>query len=331
MRPETPAEQNNAARVATIALLVATLLWGCGFTWAKVAGETVNRILGTSGSPLGPVWVLAMRFFAAGILWFIVFPDSRRGWNRSVAWRTIALGAMLSIGMVVQHIGLDRTSEAVSAFLTSLTILFVPVLMSFIARPPAGVVWGGVALAGVGVYLMTGASGGTFGLGEALGLACAVAYSIDIIMVNYLVKPGEATKITGGQFLVVGFITLVTTLLLPRGAESLSPGRIVELFSVPQISVNVALMAVFVSMGAFGLQFRFQPHIDPTRAALLYLMEPIFASMYAWIVAGRGLTRTEMLGAGLILAANLMVEALQARKRRQERGFELVDAPPIID
>src|SRR5436305_13228448 len=63
-------EPNHSApreRAATIALLVATLFWGCGFTWAKEAGAAVNARCGLpQGAPLGPVWLLAIRFACAG-------------------------------------------------------------------------------------------------------------------------------------------------------------------------------------------------------------------------------------------------------------------------
>ena len=82
--------------------------------------------------------------------------------------RSIVLGAMLSCGMIVQHLGLDRTSEAVSAFLTSLTILFVPLILTLALRkPPAPVMWLGVVIATAGVWLMTGAAPSGFGVGEA--------------------------------------------------------------------------------------------------------------------------------------------------------------------
>jgi hypothetical protein len=58
----------------------------------------------------------------------------------------------------------------------------------------------------------------------------------------------------------------------------------------PGVGMNLALMILFVTIGAFGLQTFFQPYIDPTRAALLYLVEPIFAALYPWIVHGKGLT-----------------------------------------
>src|SRR5258706_10998218 len=79
-------------------LLLATFFWGCGFTWAKRAGEEVNLLSGAGpGAPLGPVWVLAIRFFAAGVLWLIVFPQSRRGWDRWLIGRSFALGSTLTL------------------------------------------------------------------------------------------------------------------------------------------------------------------------------------------------------------------------------------------
>jgi drug/metabolite transporter (DMT)-like permease len=329
----------STARSATIALVIATALWGSGFTWAKTAGETVNHLAGVgNGAPLGPIWVLAGRFFIAAVLWLALFRDARRGWDLQVVWRSIVLGVLLSIGMIVQHLGLDRTSEAVSAFLTSLTILFVPLMMMIVLRrPPAGVMWAGVVVAGLGVWLLTGASASTFGLGELLGLACAVSYSVDIIAVNALVRPGDAARVTAGQFLVVGIIAAITCLFLPAGGSSLAPARVVDLMSHRAIGLNVTLLAVLASCGAFGLQFRFQPALDPTRAALLYLLEPIFACIVAGFLTGRWLDTKGTIGAVMILLANVLVELLQARRRSAgDADATITDAgagagPAIVD
>jgi drug/metabolite transporter (DMT)-like permease len=309
-------------RRATIALLIATVFWGSGFTLAKTAGEAINRaVLGAEHGAVGPVWILAMRFGVAGVLWLIVFRESRRAWTWDLVRRSAILGGWLSVGMIVQHIGLDRTSEAVSAFLTSLTILFVPLMMTLVLRrPPPPAVWVGVVVAGVGVWVMTGASPSGFGMGELLGLACAVAYSVDIIAVGMLATPQNAVRITAGQFLVVAAITTLVCLILPGGRESLTPHRVIEFMSSRQIGLNVLLLAVLVTMGAFGLQFQFQPRLDPTRAALLYLMEPIFASLYAYLARGSRMSGLAIAGAGLILAANLLVELWQSRGTREAKA-----------
>jgi drug/metabolite transporter (DMT)-like permease len=49
---------------------------------------------------------------------------------------------------------------------------------------------------------------------------------------------------------------------------------------------------------------------------LIYLGEPIFAALYAYVAVGRTLSVIALLGAGLILAANVLVEILERRSKR---------------
>src|SRR5687767_2747430 len=290
---------------ATIALLFATFFWGCGFTWAKAGGENVNRLVGLEqGAPLGPIWLLSVRFLSGGVLWLLMFPASRRGWTWKGVARAAAAGSFLTAGLVTQHLALDRGSEAVIAFLTSLTILFVPLLMTIVLRrPPPAVLWIGVALAMVGVWMMTGGSPTGFGVGEALGVVCAVLFSMHLISVNAILGNDAPARMAAGQFLTVGLITLFICCFVERGPESLAPSRTLQLMTSPGVGLNLALMILFVTIGAFGLQTFFQPSIDPTRAALLYLVEPIFAALYPWIMHGRGLSAIATAGALLILIA----------------------------
>jgi drug/metabolite transporter (DMT)-like permease len=174
-------------------------------------------------------------------------------------------------------------------------------------------------LATAGVWLMTGAAPSGFGIGEMLGLACAISYSIDIIVLNMLITPQSVSRLTAGQFLVVGLINIIACSFLPGGPGALAhPARLIL---IPQIGVNVALMTLFPTLAAFGLQFRFQPRIDASRAAMIYLMEPIFASAFAMVITGRGLGSLALLGGGLIVAANLLVELVSAR----------IPATPVMD
>ena len=163
--------------------------------------------------------------------------------------------------------------------------------------------------------MMTGASPGGFGVGEALGLACAVLFSLHIIAVNVVVARDDPARVAPGQFLTVALVTAVSCLFVERGPEALMPLRSIELALHPDVRLNLLLMIVLVTICAFGLQTHFQPRIDPTRAALLYLVEPIFAAGYAWVMAGRGLATIAVAGAALILLANVMVEIIQSRCR----------------
>jgi drug/metabolite transporter (DMT)-like permease len=297
---------------------LATLAWAGSFTWAKAAGDGVNQAVGlTSGALLGPILVLAWRFTAAGICWFILIPGARHHWSWASAGRSLGLGGLLWAGQTVQMLGLDRTSEAVNAFLTSLTVVFVPLLMVVIVRrPPRAALWLPVGLATFGVWLMTGAAPTGFGVGEVLGVACAVMFSAHMIALAEVARRDSPWQMAPGQFLSVGIGSAVTCLFVSRGPVPLTLSMQWAVLMGSELWLYVILLVGVSTMTAFGLMFYFQPKLDPTRAALIYLAEPIFAALYAYVAVGRTLSVTALLGAGVILAANALVEILERRGKR---------------
>jgi drug/metabolite transporter (DMT)-like permease len=310
-------------RRAALALVVATVFWGVGFTWAKAAGQGVHRAMELpDGSVFGPVFVLAWRFLLGAVALLVFVPAARRGWTAGGVWRSAGVGVALAAGLIVQHLGLDRTSEAVSAFLTSLTILFVPLLaLAVFRKPPAPLLWAGVVVATAGIWLMTGATPAGFGLGEALGLACAALFAVYILAVNAAARTESAWRLAAGQFLVTSVICFATCAFVAGGERGLRPGVAADLLSRREVWLNVVLLAIFPTLIAFVLLNVYQPRLDPTRAALIYLIEPVVAAVYAWAAAGRALGIEAILGAALILVANVLVEVLAARGKRA--------APPV--
>ncbi|HEX9866977.1 MAG TPA: DMT family transporter [Candidatus Tectomicrobia bacterium] len=305
----------------TMALLLATMAWGGSFTWAKAAGDGVNQAVGLpSGALLGPILLLAWRFTAAGVLWLALFPAARRGWSWPSLGRSVLLGMLLWAGQTVQMLGLDRTSEAVNAFLTSLTVVFVPLLMVVVVRrPPRAAIWLAVSLAALGIWLMTGASPTGFGAGEMLGLACAMLFSAHMIALGEVARRDSPWRIAAGQFLSVGLGSALTCLFVSHGPASLTLRAQWVIITGSQLWPHVVLLIVVSTMAAFGLMFYFQPQLDPTRAALIYLAEPIFAALYAYVAVGRGLGASVLLGASLILAANALVEFMEWHQKRRSR------------
>jgi drug/metabolite transporter (DMT)-like permease len=307
-------------RRAALGLVLATVLWGCGFTWAKAAGEGVHRRMELpDGSLFGPIFILAWRFLIAGVALFLAVPAARRGWTGGGAARGAGVGMALAAGLIVQHLGLDRTSEAVSAFLTSLTILFVPLLTLVLFRTsPSPLLWAGVAVATAGIWLMTGATPAGFGSGELLGLACAACFAVYILAVNASARTETAWRLTAAQFVVTSAVCFAACLIVPGGGpRALSPGAMWGVLSRDGVWLNVLLLSAFPTFGAFVLLNVCQPRLDATRAALIYLFEPVVAAAYAWAAAGRKLGVEALVGAGLILTANVLVEVLSARAKRK--------------
>ena len=85
-------------------------------------------------------------------------------------------GAALLGGYLFQTIGLQYVSSSVSAFITYLLVLIVPLLSAVVLkRPPAATTIAGIVLAAAGLYLLNGAHP-SLGKGELLTLGCAVSW-----------------------------------------------------------------------------------------------------------------------------------------------------------
>ncbi len=293
-------------RIATGYLILATVFWGCSFTWAKTLGDFSNARLGLPvNSAAGPIYVLAFRFTLAAVAWFAIFPQSRRGWTLKSLAGGAFLGLLQAVGMFLQMLGLNLTTPAVSAFLTALTVLFVPIIVAVwsLRLPPWGI-WVSVALATVGIWMLTGASPTGFGRGELLGLACSLVFSFYLIGVNAIVPRDNPFRITGVSVLVTGLSAFaVLPFVLHRGGTMN--------WSIPLAfdAWSRLLLLVFLpTVASFGILTFYQPKITATRASLLYLFEPIFAAVYDYAEKRTTLSAVATAGAALIIVANVFVE-----------------------
>jgi len=324
-----PRPATSSARIASSALLLATISWGWSFTLSKACAAAINHDAHLpDGSPLGAVLLLAIRFGLAGVAWFVLIPAARRGWTWNSVLRSLALGLMLGIASVAQQMGLDRTSEAMSAFLTSLTFLFVPMMMALVLRrPPRKVIWFAVVLVTVGIWLLTGVTGGGFKLGEFLGLACAFLFSIHIILLNQIATGQNPWLLTGGEFLTSSIVCFACCPFLAHGSAGFLPA------ATPALMWNLLPLVLLPTMLSFGIQMFFQPKLDPSRAALIYLLEPVFAAVFApWHYPYSwhypiSFQIQKWLGAALILFANVLVE-WPAPKARPMAPEPIVVPPP---
>ncbi|MDO8629120.1 MAG: DMT family transporter [Phycisphaerales bacterium] len=305
---------------AILALLIACAMWGMSFNWNKEAQAIVgDRLVEAGGDPelraLGPCLFLAARFSLAVVLWAAVFPRSLRGWTGRTVAAGVGGGLFLSSGMLLQHYGLSLTTESLSAFLTSLTVLFTPLLATLVLRRRiGGALWASVACATAGVAVMTlYREEGRFEKGALLGVLCAVVFSAHILWVDYFGRRESAWRFTLAQFAAAAVVFTAFTAASPGGRRLVEFDLVMDSFASARFAVLASLSLVFSTLVTFGLMFRFQPDTSPTRAALVYLTEPLFATVYAWFASGRSIGGAAMFGAVLIILGNLVAERFARR------------------
>jgi drug/metabolite transporter (DMT)-like permease len=85
----------------------------------------------------------------------------------------------------------------------------------------------------------------------------------------------------------------------------------------PQVLLAVVLTGLVASAGAFYIQTTVQQRIPAARVAIILTMEPVFAALFGYWLAGDRLSSVQLAGAGLILSALFVGEVLPLLARRK--------------
>jgi drug/metabolite transporter (DMT)-like permease len=285
---------------ADFALLLATLVWGASFP-----------IVGGALTEISPLVFVALRFSAAALL-FVPFAVARGGWfSRREVLSGAVVGIFLFLGFATQTIGLATTAPARAAFLTGLCVVIVPLLQVACFRrvPPLSSLLG-VALATAGLALLTGIGGGGFSLGDALVLACAVAFAVQILAVDRFASAVGPLRLLAVELGVVAALAwpaaLATeTVRMPRSAAGWGA---------------VASMALLATLGALLAQNWAQQRTPPTRAAVILAVEPVVAALCSYAFTGERLGGAGLAGSALILAGMVAAEVPGRRPPGDEAG-----------
>lgn len=218
-----------------------------------------------------------------------------------------AAGLALAAGYVLQVQGLRTIDSSVSAFLTYLLVVFVPVVVAVRSqRIPTRPVLLGVAFAMVGMTLLSGLGGGDalgIGSGEAFTVGCAVAFSIHVLVLSAVSARHDVVLLTFAQLAVVG-VTCGIGGLLTGGYG----------FDRAWTWVAAAGLGLMASVVTFMLQTWAQGRLDAVRVSLLLTLEPIFAASLGFAI-GERIGWNGLGGAALILSGIVVVELGSARAR----------------
>jgi drug/metabolite transporter (DMT)-like permease len=311
---------------ALLAILVVTVIWGWSFVWIKEGLDAAEAALPAGHERVGLALFLLGRFVLGALGLVLVLPSSRRGLDAGV-WRGgSVLGGLLLVGFLLQMTGLQDVTPAVSAFLTSLYVVFTALLTVALTRKPLRPSLAlGALLATLGASFISGPPQVSFGFGEWITVAGALVFAVHILATDRWTRRHAPLPLTLTSFLaVIAGSALVLALELLRdgapGLETLGALLATRAFLVPLAACG--FLATFVALSLMNL---FQRELDPVRAAVLYTLEPVFASLISIAYGLGGTSKWLWIGGGALLAGNLVAELGGLRPR--PRGSAAATAP----
>ncbi|PKM41184.1 MAG: EamA family transporter [Firmicutes bacterium HGW-Firmicutes-9] len=275
--------------IGAIMLLSASLIWGVAFV-AQSAGMQY----------VGPYTFTATRSVLAalglGILILILDKTGMKSKNtdKKVLWRAgIILGVVMTIASNLQQVGLLTTSAGKAGFITSLYIVLVPMFGLFLKRRPHPMTWISVLIALVGLYFLSIRGDFTMSQGDLLVLASALAFTVQILLVDHYSPKVDIIRLNCIQFSVMAILSAI-------------PMMILEQPKMPAISdawLTIVYAGLFSGCGAYTLQMMGQRRVEPATASLLLSPENVFSALAGWVILGQTLSLRELFGCALVFAA----------------------------
>lgn len=282
-----------------IALSGATVIWGSAFIAQSVGMDKI-----------GPFTFQAVRCFLAVVFLFpasALFSKGKpfwKSWADPALWRSgVICGLALFAASSLQQIGLVYTDAGKAGFLTAMYIVFVPFLGLFVGQRPGRNALLSLIPAIVGLYLLSCTSVSGINKGDVLLLLCAVAFSVQILLIDRHCAGLDGLKLNCIQALVVAVLSVPSALLTETVDASLIASCWLPLGYAGILSMGVA----------YTLQIVGQKRVAPSAAALLMSLESVFAALFGWLLLHETMTRAEELGCVLVFAA-VIISQLPEKK-----------------
>jgi drug/metabolite transporter (DMT)-like permease len=278
--------------MALLALVLVTAVWGVTFVQVKDAVE------------LYPLFAfLALRFAIGSLTLAIPAAPRVRSLGRRGATAGAGLGLLLAAGYALQTAGLERTTVSSAGFVTGMYVVLTPLiaLALFRTRIPIAA-WAGVVVATTGLAMLAGIHAGS-ATGDLLVLAGSAVYSLQIVLLERYAPLYDPLALTLVQLLAA--CAGLAVVAAARGEFDVAP-------TGWTVWGALLVTGIFASAFAFAVQTWAQRRTTATRTALVFTLEPVFAAIFGYTLAGDRLGAVGWGGCAVIMLGIALAEPAAA-------------------
>ena len=293
-------------------LLVTSLIWGCAFVAQKIGMEHI-----------GPFTFCGIRFLLSAVFLILVaitrdlliykklsFFSYDKKDQKHMLLGGVLCGVALCTASCLQQYSMQGTTAGKSGFITALYIVLVPILGLFIKKKVKKIEWISIVVACLSLIFLCfkkeDLSGSLSINGYDLGLlACALCFSIQILLIDYFSKNHDCLIMAMIQFITCG---LLCSLLM----------FITEVPKIEQINKAILplLYAGIASGGiAYTLQFMGQKHTNPVVASIIMSLEAVVSLIAGAIIIEEKLSTLELIGCALMFVAIILPQIPLNKKK----------------
>jgi len=284
-----PSSQKTAIqRRGMLSLLLTTLIFGTSFPILK---DTIGS--------LSPPVLITVRYAIAAIA---VLP-----WLKGLNLRLVRDGALLGSILFAETnfalTGMVTISANRAAFIIGLNVILVPVFGVLLGRQLPRQVLLAAGLAVIGVSAMSW-DGSGIGIGDVFTFVSAVGIATYVILLEAIAPRHPSLSLAAVQIWTM--LALGIAWALPNLTDQWS--------MVGDHLPALIYLGIVVTIGPLWGQAIGQRSVPAHEAALIYTLEPVFATLFSFWLLGEKLGLNGAIGAACILTATV-ISQYQRRRR----------------
>lgn len=281
---------------ADLMILFITICWGSSYLFMKMGLDS-----------LGEFNLIALRFGLAFILAGVIFLPRLRQVNVKTIRYAMLLGFILFIMFTALTFGLKTTTTSNAGFLVSLTVVFVPLLHTFLFKKKIeNQVVVSILLALTGIALLTIQLPFTFKIGDLFCIAAALCYALHINMVSTAAQKVDTLSLGILQLGFTGLYAFISSLLFETPVWP----------STTNSWIAVLVLSVVCTAVGFIFQTIAQKYTTATRTGLVFSLEPVFAALVGFWFAHEIMNSNQYVGAALVFLS-VVLSSVKVKVRRR--------------
>lgn len=280
----------------------AALVWGMAFVVQDICADAIDPFtFNASRFSVAAVALLAVCLLLRRLRKTERPPTTaeRKQYRRQLLIGGVCCGTALAAASAFQQAGFSAGTEAGKAgFITALYVVLVPVAGLLFGRRASAQTWLAVALSVVALYLLCVKNGLTLAPGDLLVLACALCFTVQILLIDHFGSFVEGVELSCVQFFTAALLSALLMFLF--GTTPLSV--------LPQYIWPILYMGVISGALGYTLQILAQKGANPTVVCILLSLESVFSVLGGWLFLGQRMSGREYLGCALMFAAVILAQ-----------------------
>lgn len=273
-------------RLSKILLIIATMTWGSSYFLSKIAFDYMD-----------PLTVISQRFVLGFIASAILLRKYLKNIDATTIKQSINLGVSLFLAMVFATYGVKYTTASNAGFLSCLNIIIIPLIYIFVFKQKLSrKMTVSAILCFIGVEMLTVSEDFVIHIGDILCILSAFMFSLVILFGDRYSKTNDPIKL---GVLELGVVAILSTILAPFVENYRFATDFKGMFSI-------LFLGVICTAVCYIFQIISQKNVNAVEAGIIMALEPLFSSIFAFLVLGEVLTFKGYLG-GLIMLVGVIM------------------------